>query len=164
MTPKQVALVQKTFKSVAAISEQAAELFYGRLFELDPSLKRLFKGDMKEQGRKLMAVIGVAVASLNNLEKIIPTVQKLGAKHAGYGVKEADYATVANALLWTLEKGLGPDFTAEVKVAWTETYQTLASVMIEASKNHEFDGVFLEFLAQAYQKIPELEKRQNLEA
>ena len=70
MTPKQVALVQKTFKSVAAISEQAAELFYGRLFELDPSLKRLFKGDMKEQGRKLMAVIGVAVASLNNLEKI----------------------------------------------------------------------------------------------
>ncbi len=94
MTPEQINLVQTTFKTVASISEQAAELFYGRLFELDPSLKRLFKGDMKEQGRKLMAVLGVAVSSLNNLEKILPTVQKLGASHRDYGVEDKDYQTV----------------------------------------------------------------------
>lgn len=158
MTPKEIELVQTSFKSVAAISEQAAELFYGRLFELDPSLKKLFKGDMKEQGKKLMATIGVAVASLKNLEKILPTVKALGASHKDYGVRDKDYDTVAEALLWTLEQGLGPAFTPETKKAWTKTYVTLATVMKDAAKNKDFEDVARAMLAQALYKLPELQK------
>ncbi len=158
MTPDQINLVQTSFKSVAAISEQAAELFYGRLFELDPSLRRLFKGNMKEQGKKLMATIGVAVSSLTNLEKIRPTVQKLGAAHWEYGVEEKDYDTVAQALLWTLAKGLGPAFTNEVKAAWTETYVILAGIMKEAAHKRQFEDITKLILAQALHRLPELSR------
>src|SRR3954471_12171229 len=118
MTPQQVTLVQSSWKQVHPIREQAAELFYGRLFELDPSLKALFKGDMKEQGRKLMAMIGTAVNGLSNIDALLPAVRDLGQRHIGYGVKQKDYDTVAGALLWTLEKGLGPAFTPDTKQAW----------------------------------------------
>ena len=134
MTPKQIDLVQASFKDVAAIKEQAAELFYNKLFEMDPSTRDLFKGDMKEQGRKLMATIGVAVASLRNLEAVLPTVKQLAEKHVGYGVRDEHYGTVGAALLWTLEQGLGPKFTPEVKEAWTEVYGALSGVMIQAAK------------------------------
>ncbi len=133
MTPAQVTLVKESFAKVAPIAEQAAELFYGRLFELDPALKPLFKGDMKEQGRKLMTMIGAAVGSLDRLETIVPAVQQLGVRHKGYGVTDAHYATVASALLWTLEKGLGAAFTPEVKQAWTTTYTVLADTMRAAA-------------------------------
>jgi len=159
MTPRQITLVQTSFKSVAAISEQAAELFYGRLFELDPSLKRLFKGNMKDQGKKLMATIGVAVSSLTNLEKIVPTVQKLGASHKEYGVEDKDYDTVGEALLWTLAKGLGPAFTPEVKAAWTETYTILATVMIEASHKQELAAIAKGLLSQALYRLPEFKSQ-----
>lgn len=135
MTPEQVKLVQESWESVKPISEQAAELFYGRLFELDPSLKPLFKGDMKEQGRKLMSTITLAVSSLNNLESILPAVQNLGRKHSQeYGVPDSSYATVGEALLWTLGQGLGDAFTADVEKAWELTYTTLANAMLDASK------------------------------
>jgi len=159
MTPDQIQLVQSTFKTVAGISEQAAELFYGRLFELDPALKSLFKGDMKDQGKKLMATIGVAVSSLTNLEKIVPTVQKLGASHIGYGVKDKDYDTVGEALLWTLEQGLGPAFTPDAKQAWTETYVTLATVMKEAANKQQHEGALKDILSEAVHRIPDLENR-----
>lgn len=133
MTPEQIGLVQGTWASVVPIKETAAELFYGRLFELDPSLRALFKGDMKEQGRKLMAMINVAVASLDKLDSIVPAVKDLGRRHGGYGVKPQDYGTVATALLWTLEKGLGDAFTPAVKEAWTQTYMVLATTMQSAS-------------------------------
>jgi hemoglobin-like flavoprotein len=133
MTPQQKELVKSTWISVVPISEQAAELFYGRLFELDPALKPLFKGDMKEQGAKLMKTIGLAVSALDNLEPLIETLKDLGANHAVYGVKDEDYATVAAALLWTLEKGLGPQFTDEVKNAWAAAYGALAGVMKEGA-------------------------------
>src|SRR5262245_8873882 len=120
MNSEQKVLVQESFAKVVPISETAADLFYNRLFELDPSLRPLFKGDMKEQGRKLMDMIGVAVKGLDDLDKIVPAVQALGQRHVGYGVKDKDYDTVATALLWTLEQGLGQDFTPEVKTAWTE--------------------------------------------
>jgi len=136
MTPEQINLVQSTFQKVAAIQEQAAELFYNRLFELDPNLKPLFRGDIKEQGKKLMATIGVAVSALNNLEKIIPTVQELGRKHVDYGVKDEDYQTVADALLWTLGQGLGSGYTEEVEEAWSETYVLLADVMLSAATDY----------------------------
>jgi hemoglobin-like flavoprotein len=129
MTPQQKELVKSTWISVVPISEQAAALFYGRLFELDPALKPLFKGDMKEQGAKLMKTIGLAVSALDNLEPLIETLKDLGANHAVYGVKDQDYDTVAAALLWTLEKGLGSKFTDEVKNAWAAAYTALAGVM-----------------------------------
>ncbi|MEE8188163.1 MAG: globin domain-containing protein [Kiloniellales bacterium] len=128
-------LVQETFAKVEPIAEAAAELFYNKLFELDPSLKALFKGDMKEQGRKLMATLKVAVAGLDNLEKLVPVVQDLGRRHAGYGVKPPHYTTVATALLWTLEQGLEEAFTPQVKSAWTAVYGLLAETMIAAAKD-----------------------------
>ena len=150
MTPKQIELVQGSFKDVAAIKEKAAALFYDRLFEMDPSLRRLFKGDMKEQGRKLMATIGVAVASLRNLEAVLPTVRKLGEKHVEYGVTEAHYQTVGAALLWTLEQGLGPKFTPEVKQAWAAVYGALSGVMIDAAKDKPMKDELLLLFARAF--------------
>ena len=133
MTPEKIALVQTTFRSVVPISDTAAELFYGRLFELDPSLRPLFKGDMKLQGKKLMQMIGTAVASLRDLPTLVPIVEALGRKHVGYGVKPEHYDTVGAALLWTLGKGLGDAYTPAVNEAWTETYTTLATVMKTAA-------------------------------
>ena len=133
MTPQQKTLVQTTFAQVVPIAEQAAALFYGRLFELDPSLRPLFKTDLKEQGRKLMQMIGFAVGKLDALAEIIPAVQDLGRKHVGYGVKDEHYDTVAAALLWTLEKGLGPAWNAETKEAWTVVYVALAGAMKEGA-------------------------------
>jgi hemoglobin-like flavoprotein len=137
MTPEQIGLVQGTWARVVPIKDTAAELFYNRLFELDPSLRTLFKGDMKEQGRKLMAMINVAVASLDKLDTIVPAVKDLGRRHAGYGVTPGHYATVAAALLWTLEKGLGDAFTPAAKEAWTQTYTVLANTMQAAAASAE---------------------------
>lgn len=132
MTPNQISLVQNSFGEVPA--EIAAELFYARLFELDPSLRPLFKGDMKVQGRKLMDMIAVAVRGLNDLETIVPAVEDLGIRHAGYGVTAGHYGTVGSALLWTLEKGLGEQFTDEVREAWTAAYTLLSTTMIDAAE------------------------------
>src|SRR5262245_8268570 len=117
MTPHQKMLVQTTFAQVAPIAETAAALFYARLFELDPSLRPMFSADLNEQGRKLMQMIGVAVAGLDKLDALVPAVRALGQRHAGYGVRDEHYATVAEALLWTLETGLGEAFTFEVREA-----------------------------------------------
>jgi hemoglobin-like flavoprotein len=130
-------LVQKSFETVLTIEEAAAALFYGRLFELDPSLRPLFKGDLKEQGKKLMATLKVCVLGLDRLDQLLPAVQSLGRRHVGYGVTDAHYDTVAAALLWTLEKGLGDQFTPECRAAWTEVYLLLASVMKEAAARGE---------------------------
>jgi hemoglobin-like flavoprotein len=129
MTPEQQTLVRDSFAQVMPIASTAATLFYDRLFELDPSLRPLFKGDMTEQGRKLMSVLGAAVANLHRLEDIIPMVRDLGRRHAGFGVKSADYDTVASALLWTLEQGLGAGFTPAVRDAWATCYRVLAGEM-----------------------------------
>lgn len=133
MTPQTVQLVQSSWAQVAPIATQAAALFYANLFTRDPSLKVLFKGDMVEQGAKLMQMIGVAVSKLDQPDVLIPALEKLGQRHAGYGVLEAHYGTVAGALLDTLATGLGPAFTPEVKAAWTEVYGVMASVMLKAA-------------------------------
>ena len=133
MNEKSVELVQSSFKKVVPISEQAAEIFYSKLFERNPSVKPLFKGDMKEQGKKLMTMIGTAVNGLSNLESIVPAVQNLGKGHAGYGVQDKHYDTVGAALLDTLSVGLGDDFTPETKDAWTEAYTILATTMKDAA-------------------------------
>lgn len=133
MDAQQINLVQKSWSKILPISDKAAELFYNRLFEIDPSTKVLFKGDMGVQGRKLMQMITAAVNGLNDLDGLVPVVQDLGRRHGGYGVQEAHYGSVGSALLWTLEQGLGDDFTDDVKIAWTETYMLLAGVMKDAS-------------------------------
>jgi hemoglobin-like flavoprotein len=133
MTPENQTLVRESFAKVVPIAPQAAALFYDRLFVLDSSLKALFKGDMQEQGRKLMAMIGTAVANLGKLESVVPAVQDLGRRHVTYGVPPASYDTVAVALLWTLGQGLGEAFTPAVEAAWTEAYTVLATVMKDAA-------------------------------
>ena len=133
MTPRQVELVQTTWEKCVPIADQAAALFYGKLFELDPSLKPMFKSDIKEQGKKLMQMITAAVRGLNDLGRLVPVVQDLGRRHVGYGVKDQHYDTVGTALLWTLEKGLGDAFTTEVKEAWTTVYALLATTMKNAA-------------------------------
>lgn len=135
MNDTQIALVQESFAKVAPIADDAAALFYNRLFELDPELRPLFKGDMAEQGKKLMKMIGMAVNSLGRLEEIVPAVQTLGERHMDYGVKEQDYDTVGSALLWTLEQGLGEAFTSECRAAWTQTYTLLANTMKDAARS-----------------------------
>ena len=134
MTPQQKDLVQSSFEKVLPISEQAAALFYGRLFEVDPSLRPLFKTDMKEQGKKLMQMLTIAVRGLDRLDTLVPAVQDLGARHVGYGVNEDHYNTVGAALLWTLQKGLGDDFTPETKEAWTVVYGVLSTTMKDAAR------------------------------
>ncbi len=133
MTPEKIALVRGSWQQVLPIKDTAAALFYGQLFELDPSLRGMFKGDMVEQGRKLMAIINTAVNSLDNLGPILGAVEEMGRRHVAYGVTEAHYDTVGSALIWTLEKGLGEQFTPAVKDAWVETYTTLASTMKQAA-------------------------------
>lgn len=134
MTPKEIALVQASWKQVQPIADQAAALFYSRLFTLEPSVKRLFKGDMQEQGRKLMQMISVAVNSLARLEGILPAVRALGRRHAGYGVEPRHYSVVGSALIWTLEQGLGQAFTKETEDAWRTAYGVLATTMQEATR------------------------------
>ena len=134
LTNTQKTLVQESFAAVLPIADDAAALFYRRLFELDPSLERMFKGDMAEQRRKLMQMLTAAVKGLDRLEQLVPVVEDLGRRHAGYGVADAHYDTVGAALLWTLEKGLGNAFTPEVKDAWVTVYGLLAGTMKNAAK------------------------------
>lgn len=133
MTPLQIELVQQSFAVVAPSADEVARLFYGRLFELDPSLRPMFPDELDEQGRKLMKMLAVAVNGLNRLDAIVPAVQALGRRHVGYGVTDDHYTTVATALLWTLENGLGAAFTLETREAWTAAYTVLATTMIDAA-------------------------------
>jgi len=133
MTSEQVKLVQESWEKVVPIAGQAAALFYGRLFELDPELKPLFKSNIEEQGRKLMQMITMAVGGLSDPGKLIPAVEDLGRRHVGYNVRAKDYDAVGAALLWTLERGLGEGWTSEVKGAWVAVYTSLAETMKKAA-------------------------------
>lgn len=134
MTPDQIQLVKSSFAKVAPIAPQAAELFYGRLFEIAPEVRPMFKGDVAEQGRKLMTALTMAVANLERTDKLVPVVRDLGRRHVGYGVRDAHYGKVAEALLWTLEKGLGDAFTPPVREAWTAAYMLIAGTMKDAAR------------------------------
>jgi hemoglobin-like flavoprotein len=132
MTPKQIELVQATWAELVPVADAAAKLFYHRLFTLDPSLKALFRGDMDAQGRKVMSMISFAVKGLNRVEALLPGLRALGQRHAAYGVRDEHYATVGEALLWTLREGLGEAFSAEVEQAWSSAYAVLAATMKQA--------------------------------
>lgn len=131
-----VELIQRTWEQVLPIADDAAQLFYNRLFELDPSLRGMFRQtDMVEQRKKLMQMITVAVRGLGKLDELGPAVAALGRRHAGYGVQDHHYDTVGAALIWTLEQGLGDAFTAEARESWITLYTTLAGLMKAASQS-----------------------------
>jgi len=133
MTPEEIKMVQDSFAKVIPIKEQAVELFYGRLFETTPEVRPLFKGDMKEQGAKLMATLAVVVKGLNNIESLLPVAGDLAKRHVGYGVAPEHYPPVGAALIWTLGQGLGDDCTPEVEAAWAGAYGLLSGAMISAA-------------------------------
>ena len=134
MTPDQIRLVRASWSAVERIGPPVAALFYARLFELDPSLRALFKGDLGTQGDRLLAMIKAAVDGLERLDRLLPVVHALGHRHRGYGVRDAHYATVGAALLWTLERGLGSGFGTDVRDAWTAVYGTLAAAMQQGAR------------------------------
>lgn len=130
MSPDQVNLVQASFAQVAPIADQAAMMFYDRLFEIAPNVKPLFKGDMVEQRRKLIAMLAAVVNGLGDLNSILPSASALAKRHVGYGVEAGHYGTVGKALLWTLEHGLGPACTSDLAAAWTAVFTGLSNLMI----------------------------------
>jgi hemoglobin-like flavoprotein len=131
MNSDQVALIQHSFAKVRPIAQEAAALFYGRLFEIAPDVRPLFHGDMAEQGRKLMATLAVVVNGLSDLESILPAASALAKKHVAYGVRAEHYGPVGVALLWTLEHGLGSDWTSDLAAAWTDGFSMLSDYMID---------------------------------
>lgn len=132
MTPRQISLIEESWDFIITNTEEAGKIFYTRLFEQSPHLRPMFKENMREQERKLVAMISFAVSKLNNLESVINDVKALGTRHKGYGVKDEHYNDVATALLWTLEQALGKKWNDEVKEAWTALYMTLAGIMSKA--------------------------------
>jgi hemoglobin-like flavoprotein len=134
MTPTQIELVQSSFAKVALISDQAAAIFYSRLFDMAPEVRSLFKGDMVEQGRKLMTMLGGVTRQLNQLDTLVPVAERLAERHVGYGAVPEHYAVVGAALIDTLDEGLGADFTPDVRTAWETAYGTLSGVMIAAAE------------------------------
>lgn len=133
LSNEQIKLIQASFSQVAPIADQAANIFYNKLFEYDPELRRLFKTNLNEQGKKLMQTLGVAVGALRDLNALIPVLEKLAIKHLDYGVKVDDYTPVGNALIYTLKQGLGPAFTPELKQAWTSLLKVVFDVMRSAA-------------------------------
>lgn len=133
MNAQQVSLVQQSFEKAAGLGEKVAEIFYAELFAIDPSLRQMFKGNMKEQHAKLLSALAMVIRSLHAPEKIVGAAQKLAVKHLDYGVMPAHYTYVGNALLRTLKKGLGSEFTPELRDAWVEAFRTLANVMKQAA-------------------------------
>ncbi len=134
MTTRQIAIVKSTWAIVASLDTEAVGgLFYNRLFEIAPEVKGMFRSPMPEQSKKLFTMIGYVISKLDKLEDIMDEVAKLAKRHVQYGAKAAHYQVVAEALLWTLEKGLGNEWTEEVKESWVLCYTTLAGAMIAAS-------------------------------
>jgi hemoglobin-like flavoprotein len=134
MNSEFVQLVQTSWEKVVPMAEQAAALFYGRLFEIDPELKPLFQSDIREQGAKLMRMITLAVRGLSDPDKLIPALEDLGRRHVDYNVRMKDYDSVGAALLWTLEQGLGEGWTHDVEEAWVAVYTLLADTMKHAAE------------------------------
>lgn len=134
MTPEQIQLVRDSFAKVAPMKDAAGALFYRRLFELDPGLRPLFKGDIAAQGAKLMTALEGVVKSLDQLPRLLPALRELGRRHAAYGVRPEHYATVGEALIWTLEQGLGAALSTETRRAWIDAYARLAWAMIAAAE------------------------------
>ena len=133
MTPREIELVQSSFGKIEPRVDQLADLFYNRLFEVTPELRSMFSGDVDEQKKKFAAMLTSSIANLHQLYAVLDEIREMGRRHVDYGVSTEHYALVGGALLWALQQNLGPDFTAEVRSAWTEAYTTLAGAMNGAS-------------------------------
>lgn len=133
MNQKDIELVQTSFAQVKPIADVAAAIFYDRLFTLDPAVKPMFRRDMKVQGAMLMQTLAAAVNGLTALDKLVPVLQGLARRHVNYGVRDDHYDTVGDALLSTLEQGLGAAFTPDVHAAWVRAYSLIATVMRTAA-------------------------------
>src|SRR6266852_1626275 len=131
MNSDQVSLIQHSFAKIRPIAQEAAALFYGRLFEIAPDVRPLFRGDMAEQGRKLIATHAAVLNGFTDLESILPAARALAKKHVAYGVRAEHYGPVGVALLWTLERGLGAEWTCDLAAAWTDAYTMLSEYMID---------------------------------
>ena len=138
MTPEQVQIIKLTFAQATINKEQVGRLFYDRLFAIAPETKPLFKGDIAEQSRKLMDTLALAIGMLRDMPTLVTTLEALAKRHVAYGVRDEHYDKVGEALLWTLEKGLGAAFTSEAKAAWTVLYGAVAQIMLKAA--HEMGG------------------------
>jgi hemoglobin-like flavoprotein len=134
MTPVQIGHIRQSFALVEPIAPQAAALFYDNLFTADPNLRRLFQGNMAQQGVRLMTMIATAVDLLERPDALVPALRKLGARHVNYGVQDAHYATVGAALLKTLKQGLGNAYTDDVHAAWVALYGVVSSTMMDAAR------------------------------
>jgi hemoglobin-like flavoprotein len=133
LTNDQKALIRTSFQKISLHSDEVAASFYKRLFDLDPFVRPLFKSDMRDQQRKFMQTVGTLVAALEMPGQFMPMVAHLGKRHTAYHVEREHYAVVGKALLWAFEQALGPDFTPEVRQAWTEAYELIAETAIEAA-------------------------------
>ena len=133
ITQRQIQLIQQSFAKVEPISDKAAEIFYNKLFEYEPSVRPMFKSNMQNQGRKLMSTLKVAVKALDDLDGLVPVLQKMAVKHVEYGVRAEHYTPVGNALLYALKVGLGEDWTPEQRQAWVEVYRLIAKTMKDAA-------------------------------
>ena len=134
MTPEQAQIIKLTFAQVMRERDTVGRMFYDRLFSIAPEVKPLFRGDIAEQSRKLMDTLALAVGMLRDMPTLVITLEGLARRHVGYGVRDEYYDKVGEALLWTLEKGLGDAFTAQVREAWTALYVAVAKIMREAAK------------------------------
>lgn len=134
MTPEQIRLVRNSFAHIGTDAPAVASLFYGRLFEIDPSSRPLFAGDLVVQGAKLMAALGLVVAALDRLQPLLPTIERLARRHVDYGVSERHYPSVGTALIWALDQALGDAFDTEVRAAWIAAYGILSTTMIAAAR------------------------------
>ncbi len=139
MTPRQIEIVKQSFAKIMPFQDQAAELFYCRLFELDPSLRLMFRSDMSEQKQKLMLALAMVVSNIEKMDGLLPVVRQLGQRHKIYGVRTRHYDVVGAALLWTLEIGLGSGWSAELAEAWKIAYGRVAQAMIEGAESPEPD-------------------------
>ena len=140
MSPETIKLIQDSCRKLLPVSDRVAQLFYSRLFECYPEVRPLFKGDIAEQGSKLMSLLNIAVNGLDLLESLVQSLQELGARHTAYGVEDEDYDKVIEALLWAINRQLQDDFTAEVEFAWRETLNTLAAIMLEGAASQRAAG------------------------
>jgi len=134
LTQREIELIRKSFAIVDPISDEVAGLFYRKLFEIDPTTKPLFKGEMVEQGRKMMSVLKTAIASLDRFDQLVPALKVMGQRHHAYGVELKHYESFAKALLWTLREGLKGAFSAEAEQAWAKAYSALAEAMMRGAK------------------------------
>lgn len=134
MNKTEIEVIRETWALVIPIADVAAELFYQRLFEIDPETKSLFAAtDMAEQNKNLIGALSLVVDKMDQLDTVIPVLQELGCNHVKYGVADRHYDSVGSALIWTLEQGLGEGFTDQARAAWTVAYALVSGPMRQAA-------------------------------